>query len=229
MQLLVVEDASRLADTLRRGLMQDGFDVQVAGTGRQALELCEQTVFDAAVLDLGLPDIDGLEVLDNLRARGWSAPLLVLTARDAVASRVDALERGADDYLVKPFAFEELVARLRALIRRARTPRWAPLSCGDLVLSPDRPEALIRGRPVALSRRERALLEVLVRRQNDVVSREVILRDAFGYDFDPGTNVIDVHISHLRRKLAGSCASIDTVRGIGFKLSGPERDEGDSP
>ena len=224
MRLLVVEDAPRLADTLRRGLAQDGFEVDVANTGGRALELCERTAFDAVMLDLGLPDIDGLEVLDSLRGRGWSAPILVLTARDAVASRVDALERGADDYVVKPFAFEEVVARLRALIRRARAPRWAPLSCGDLVLSPDRTEALVGDRPVPLSPRERALLEVLVRRQNNVVRREVILREAFGYDFDPRTNVIDVHISHLRRKLRNSRVRIKTARGVGFMLTASSSD-----
>ncbi len=225
MQVLIVEDAVRLADTLRRGLCEDGFVAEVAGSGRVALQRCAENPFDAVILDLGLPDIDGLEVLATLRQLGWSGPVLVLTARDAVASRVEALDRGADDYVVKPFSYEELVARLRALVRRARAPRWAPLACGDLVLSPDQPEVRVAGRPVALSPRERALLEVLVRRQNDVVRREVILREAFGYDFDPGTNVIDVHVSHLRRKLAASAVRIDTVRGVGFSLRAAEEDE----
>jgi len=222
MQVLIVEDAARLADTLRRGLSEDGFTAEVAGTGRASLQRCGETPFDAIILDLGLPDVDGIEVLATLRGRGWSGPVLVLTARDAVQSRVEALDRGADDYLVKPFAYDELVARLRALVRRARASRWAPLSCGDLVLSPDRPEVTVAGQPVALSPRERSLLEVLVRQQNDVVRREVILREAFGYDFDPGTNVIDVHVSHLRRKLAGSATRIDTVRGVGFSLRAAE-------
>jgi len=227
--VLIVEDTARLADTLRRGLTEDGFAVQVAGTGAAALELAATTGFDAVILDLGLPDLDGLEVLDRLRGRGWAAPVLVLTARDAVPSRVAALDRGADDYLVKPFVYDELLARLRALVRRARGPRWAPLRCGDLTLVDDQPGVRVGGRTVALSPRERALLEVLMRRQNDVVRREVILRDAFGYDFDPGTNVIDVHVSHLRRKLAGSSARIDTARGVGFVLVAPPGEPDDEP
>jgi DNA-binding response OmpR family regulator len=185
----------------------------------------EKTDFDALILDLGLPDIDGLEVLTALRGRGWLGPVLVLTARDAVASRVEALDRGADDYLIKPFAYDELVARLRALIRRARGPRWAPLSCADVVLPPDRSRVIVGGRDVSLSPRERALLEALMRRQNEVVEREVILREAFGYEFDPGTNLIDVHLSHLRRKLAGSRVRIHTKRGVGFLLALAESEE----
>ncbi len=219
MHLLIVEDAERLAQTLGRGLVEDGFAVDAVATGAGALERAERSGYDAVILDLGLPDLDGLEVLATLRQRGQLMPILVLTARDAVESRVAALERGADDYLIKPFAYDELLARLRALIRRARAPRWAPLECGDLVLTPDRAEVLVGGRPVTLSPRERALLELLVRHQNDVVRRETILREAFGYDFDPGTNLIDVHVSHLRRKLGGSRVRIDTRRGIGFALS----------
>jgi DNA-binding response OmpR family regulator len=144
------------------------------------------------------------------------APILVLTARDAIESRVTALDRGADDYLVKPFAFAELLARLRALLRRAAAPRWAPLACGEIALDPDR--LTVRGAAVALSPRERALFEVLLRRRDEVVPRAEILREVFGYAFDPGTNLIDVHVAHLRRKLPADAGKIETVRGVGYRF-----------
>jgi DNA-binding response OmpR family regulator len=170
------------------------------------------------VLDLGLPDMDGIEVLSRARADGLVLPILVLTARDAVESRVRALEAGADDYLVKPFAFAELLARLRALLRRAASPRWAPLACADLRLDPGTAGAHVGGREVPLSPRERSLLEFLLRRQGEIVGRAEILREVFGYDFDPGTNVIDVHLAHLRRKIDSSTVKLETVRGVGFRL-----------
>jgi DNA-binding response OmpR family regulator len=220
MRVLVVEDTAALAGSLRRGLGEEGFDVEVAGAGGAALAALDRAPADVVVLDLGLPDLDGLEVLARLRAGGAVVPVLVLTARDAVEARVRALDAGADDYVVKPFSFEELVARLRALARRAAAPRWAPLACGDLTLSPGQPEARIGGARVALSPRERALLEMLVRRRGEVLVRRDILREVFGYDFDPGTNVVDVHVAHLRRKLRGAAVKIETVRGFGYRLVG---------
>ncbi len=192
--------------------------VELAVDGAAALEHLARRPVDAIVLDLGLPDMDGQQVLACARTRGHGMPILVLTARDAIASRVEALEAGADDYLVKPFAFEELLARLRALVRRASAPRWAPLSCGDLRLDPGEPRALVAGRLVTLSPRERAMLEFLLRRRGEVVARADILEGVFGYDFDPGTNVIDVHIAHLRRKIGPGSARIETVRGVGYRL-----------
>ena len=169
------------------------------------------------VLDLGLPDRDGLEVLRELRDARINVPILVLTARDAVDARVAALDAGADDYLVKPFAFAELVARIAALARRAAGPRWAPATDMPLTM---RDDLVIESgdRTVALSPREYALFGCLLRRRGEVVARAEILRDAFGYEFDPGTNVIDVHLNHLRKKLQGFPVAIETVRGAGIRL-----------
>jgi len=224
--ILLVEDNSRLAASLSKGLAEAGFVVDVARTGSAALERLARQDADAVILDLGLPDVDGLDVLTRARADGVVAPVLVLTARDAVQSRVDALDRGADDYLVKPFAFEELLARLRALVRRAAGPRWSPLSYGDLRIDPERQQVLIAGQPVRLSPRERALLHYLLRRGGDVASRTEILGEVFGYDFDPDTNLVEVHVAHLRRKIAGARTKIQTVRGTGYRL-GTEDDDGD--
>jgi len=217
-RVLLVEDTPALAASLGRGLAEEGFAVEHAARGADALDACARRPADVVVLDLGLPDLDGIAVLERLRAGGDVVPVLVLTARDAIEARVKALEAGADDYVVKPFSFEEVVARLRALARRAAAPRWAPLSAGDVVLTPGDPSARVAGAPVALSPRERALLEMLVRRRGEVLARPEILREVFGYEFDPGTNVVDVHVAHLRRKLRAASVRIETVRGFGYKL-----------
>jgi DNA-binding response OmpR family regulator len=170
------------------------------------------------VLDLGLPDRDGLDVLRELRSAQIHVPVLVLTARDAVEARVVALDAGADDYLVKPFNYAELVSRIGALTRRAAGPRWTPSTDLPVVMRDD----LIveaHGMSTSLSPREFALLGCLLRRRNEVVSRADILREVFGYDFDPGTNVIDVHLTHLRKKLAGFPVQLETVRGAGIRAS----------
>jgi two-component system OmpR family response regulator len=216
--ILLVEDADLLADSIAQGLQEEGFTVAVCPTGRCALTRATAHDLDAVVLDLGLPDLDGADVLLQLRAAGEQMPILVLTARDAVAARVQVLEAGADDYLVKPFAFAELLARIRALLRRVRAPRWAPLACGDLRLDAGEQGILVGERAVHLSPRERDLLEYFLRRQGEVVTRAGILRDVFGYEFDPGTNVLDVHMAHLRKKLLGSSTRLETVRGRGFRL-----------
>ncbi len=227
MAVLIVEDNARLAASLARGLAEEGFTVEVSDRGGAVLERLGRPDVDAIVLDLGLPDVDGLDVITAVRRAGHAAPILVLTARDAVPSRVDALERGADDYLVKPFAFEELLARLRALLRRASAPRWAPLGVPGLELDGGSSTVRVEGAAVDLSPREHALLTLLLRRRGEVLSRAEILRDAFGYDFDPGTNLLDVHLAHLRRKLRDAPVRIETVRGAGFRLvplSAGERD-----
>jgi two-component system OmpR family response regulator len=216
--IVLVEDNPQLAGTIRDGLAEDGYTVDVIDTAAKAIRRGMRRDLDLMILDLGLPDRDGLDVLKELRAARIHVPVLVLTARDAVDSRVAALDAGADDYLVKPFAFAELVARIGALTRRAGGPRWAPsndvpiVMRDDLVVESD-------GKSAALSPREYALLGCLVRRRGEVVTRAEILREAFGYEFDPGTNVIDVHLTHLRKKLAGFPIAIETVRGAGIRLT----------
>ena len=218
MGLLLVEDNARLSASLSRGLVEDGFAIDAVATGSEALVRLGQRDVDALILDLGLPDMDGIDVLGAARALRILAPVLVLTARDAVESRVHALELGADDYLVKPFAYAELLARIRALLRRAAAPRWAPLACDGLALAADEPVVTIHGRAVPLSPREHALLALLMRRRGEVIGRPEILREVFGYDFDPGTNLVDVHVANLRRKVGGEATRIETVRGVGYRL-----------
>jgi DNA-binding response OmpR family regulator len=224
--LLLVEDNVVLGNSLTRGLTEDGFAVDAVSTGAAALRSLERRDIDGVVLDLGLPDMDGLAVLDSARARGIHAPILVLTARDDVKSRVGALDRGADDYLVKPFEYDELLARLRALLRRAAAPRWAPRSCNGLVLRDDELAVTIDDQRIALSPREHALLGFFLRRQGEALGRAEILLQVFGYGFEPGTNLVNVHIANLRRKLGTHAVVIETVRGIGYRLRAAELQDG---
>jgi two-component system OmpR family response regulator len=216
--IVLVEDNPQLAGTIRDGLAEDGYTVDVIDTAAKAISRGMRRDFDVMILDLGLPDRDGIDVLKELRGARIHVPVLVLTARDAIDSRVFALDAGADDYLVKPFAFAELVARIGALTRRAGGPRWAPSNDVPIVM---RDDLVVEsgGKSAALSPREYALLGCLVRRRGEVVTRAEILREAFGYEFDPGTNVIDVHLTHLRKKLAGFPITIETVRGAGIRLT----------
>ena len=216
-RVILVEDNPQLAGTIADGLGEDGYTVEVVDTAERAITRGLRRDLNLMVLDLGLPDRDGREVLRELRAAKVNVPILVLTARDAVESRVEALEGGADDYLVKPFAFAELVARIGSLTRRAGGPRWIPSSDLPVVMHDDL-SVEADDKRVALSPREYALLGCLVRRRGEVVTRAEILKEAFGYEFDPGTNVIDVHLTHLRRKLAGFPIMIETVRGAGIRL-----------
>ena len=223
MAVLIVEDNARLAASLLRGLREEGLDADSVASGQAALARLREPHLEAVILDLGLPDLDGEDVIIEARRSGVQIPILVLTARDAISSRVRALEEGADDYLIKPFSFEELLARLRALIRRARAPRWPQTSLSGLAQGPEGNDLIVRGRPVVLSPRERMLLELLWKRKGEVVSRLEILSEAFGYSFDPGTNLIDVHLTHLRKKLGKEVVRIETVRGVGFRLTETER------
>lgn len=212
------------ANALGRSIEKCGFDVTVEPTGRDAHDRLGPIGADAVILNLDLADAHGLEALLVLRERGVLAPLLVVTSRSTVEWRVAALDTGADDCLVRPFAISELVARLRALLRRPG-PRSTATRFGDLKLESHRRVVLVGGNTIILSPRENAILRYLVRRGCHVASRREILSEAFGLDFDPGTNVVEVHIAHLRRKLAGCETRIETVRGAGYRLCvGPENE-----
>jgi len=218
-RVLVVEDDGDIAEVLRRSLRLEGYDVRLAGDGVQALD--ESSVFepDAVVLDLGLPRLDGVEVCRRLREAG-DVPILMLTARDGLDARVTGLDSGADDYLVKPFERQELLARLRALLRR-RPPRGAAfLTVGDLRLNPDTREVMRGEREIELTGREFELLEYLMRNERLVVSRESLLDDVWGYAPFAETNTVDVFVSNLRRKLeaGGEPRILHTVRGAGYSL-----------
>jgi DNA-binding response OmpR family regulator len=218
MTVLVVEDEPALAQALVRGLGEDGFTASAVGTAGAAIARIDDRGVRAIVLDLGLPDADGSTVLAAARQDGRTIPVVILTARDAVTERVRALDAGADDYLVKPFAFAELVARLRALLRRVE-PNARTLRVADVEIRPHEPAVRVGDGTVILSPRERSLLELLLSRAGQVVARSDILRDGFGYDFDPGTNIVEVHLTHLRRKLAGATLRIETVRGFGYRVA----------
>ena len=218
-RVLVVEDDDAIAEVLRRSLRLEGYDVRLAGDGVKALD--ESALFepDAVVLDLGLPHLDGIEVCRKLRHDG-DVPILMLTARDGVDARVEGLDSGADDYLVKPFERQELLARLRALLRR-RPPRGtASLTVGDLSLNPDTHEVSRGDREIELTQREFELLEYLIRNERIVIARQRLLEEVWGYDPFATTNTIEVFVSNLRRKLeaGGEARLLHTIRGAGYVL-----------
>ncbi|MEZ4502906.1 MAG: response regulator transcription factor [Dehalococcoidia bacterium] len=218
-RVLVVDDDPAIGAALERGLRLEGFTVHVAPGGLLALDDVRDVLPDVVVLDLGLPDIDGIEVVRRLRGEGHSMPVCILSARDEVADRVGGLEAGADDYLVKPFALEELVARLRALLRRGAPATAGPdVEVDGLRLDPARRQAFIGERELVLTRREFDLLMALARHPGRVLSREQLLSTVWGYDFAVDSNVVDVFIGYLRRKLeaGGEPRLIHTVRGVGF-------------
>jgi two-component system, OmpR family, response regulator MprA len=218
-RVLVVEDDEEIAQVLQRSLRLEGYEVRIAGDGVTALDAAHAFLPDLVVLDLGLPRLDGVEVAKQLR-REDDVPILMLTARDAVESRVEGLDAGADDYLVKPFERQELLARLRALLRR-RPPRGAaPLVVADLQLNPDTHEVERNGRPIDLTQREFELLEYLMRNERLVISRQRLLDEVWGYDPFSQTNTIEVFVSNLRRKLeaGGEPRLLHTIRGAGYVL-----------
>ena len=228
MKLLVVEDEAKTADYLRQGLSEAGFVVDLARNGLDGHHLAMTGDHDLVVLDVMLPDVDGWRILRALREAGHDVPVLFLTARDSVDDRVKGLELGADDYLVKPFAFTELLARVRTLLRRGRSP--APLErlqVADLVLDLPRRRASRGGMRINLSNKEFALLELLVRRQGEVLPRSLIASQVWDMNFDSDTNVIDVAIRRLRAKVddAFSPKLIRTVRGMGYTLDLPDADD----
>jgi two-component system response regulator PrrA len=218
--VLVVDDDEDIRVSLDRGLRLSGFAVRTAADGDAALAAVAADPPDCVVLDVGLPGRDGIAVVETLRADGVGVPVLVLSARSSVDDRVLGLAAGADDYLVKPFALAELVARLRALLRRAPAPAPSGLTAAPLTVDPARRRAAVDGAPVELTRREFDLLEALTRNAGIVLSRERLLELVWGYDFAVDTNVVDVFVSQLRRKLeaGGAPRLVHTVRGIGFTL-----------
>ncbi len=219
-RILVVEDDDEIAQVLQRSLRMEGYEVKLAGDGVQALEESHAFLPDLIVLDLGLPRLDGVDVAKRLREDGDEVPILMLTARDALESRVEGLDVGADDYLVKPFERQELLARMRALLRR-RPPRgMAPLRVADLMLNPDTHEVSRGDRRIELTQREFELLEYLMRNERLVISRQKLLDEVWGYDPFSITNTIEVFVSNLRRKLEadGEPRLLHTVRGAGYVL-----------
>lgn len=224
MRLLVVEDEPELLLLMRRALERGGFAVDIASDLAQAAQCLAIARYEILILDLNLPDGDGLSLLRHLRTRGSQLPVLVLTARDAVEDRVTGLDTGADDYLVKPFHIPELIARIRALLRRPDAALGITLNLGNLVLETTSRQVAVNAAPVAMSVREVALLELLMRRQGAVVPRDLLEQGLYSFDSELGSNAMEVLVHRLRRKLADANATvcIHTVRGVGYLLADGE-------
>ena len=220
MRLLFAEDQPQLRRSVTKALTAAGYSVDAAADGAQALDDLDGLDYDSIVLDVMMPRVDGLTVLRTLRSRGDDTPVLLLTARDAIDHRVEGLDAGADDYLVKPFAMEELLARLRVLTRRKGSGRTNVFTLADLTVDTAARSAVRAGMPLALSAREYALLEYLIRNKGIILSREQIENNLWNYDYAGGTNVVDVYISYLRKKLDGGHEKklLHTVRGMGWVL-----------
>ena len=225
MRFLVVEDERRIADFLSRGLESAGYAVDVAGDGNTAIEMVHQTEYDLVILDMMLPDMDGLQVLQKIRNRKSSPPVLILSARGAVDDRVKGLELGADDYLEKPFAFVELLARVRVLLRRGQ-PTPERLQVGDLVLDCIRRKVTRNNDAIELAPKEFSILEYMMRNRGRPLSRTMIVEHVWDMDYDGLTNIVDVYIRHLRSKIDDKWPQklIHTVRGIGYMLDMPEKE-----
>ena len=220
-RILIVEDEERIASFVEKGLKANGYSTSVAENGADGLSYALSGEFDLMILDIGLPDIDGFEVLQRLRTNDRSMPVIILTARDAVSDTVGGLEGGADDYMTKPFSFDELVARVRARLRSDRAPEETVLQVGDSQLDLRTRKLTTGDRTMELSAREFSMAELFFRHPGQVLTREQLLSNVWGYDYDPGSNVVDVYIGYLRKKLGKD--TIKTLRGIGYRLeSGPE-------
>jgi DNA-binding response OmpR family regulator len=222
MRILVVEDDRKVAGFIEMGLREEGYAVDLARDGDEAIVLAHVNDYDAILLDLMLPKKNGLQVAAELRREGRTTPILMLTARDATEDVVRGLDAGADDYLTKPFKFDELLARLRALVRRGGATRVERITAGPLELDRLKHQAYVGGKPLDLTPREFQLLEHFMMHKDDVVRRTELLEKVWDMHFDPESNVVDVHVGNLRRKLreAGYDGLIRTVRGVGFRLNG---------
>jgi len=217
-RVLIAEDEARIVSFLEKGLRASGYTTFAVGSGDDAVVVARDEDFDIMILDLGLPGLDGHEVLRRIRRRGERLPVLILTARDGVEDTVAGLEQGADDYMTKPFRFEELLARLRLRLRDDPVSEVTVLSSGPVSLDLRSRRASVDDHVVELTAREFSLLEVFLRHAGQVLSREQLLSHVWGYDFDPGSNVVDVYVRYLRRKLGDGV--IETVRGMGYRIGG---------
>ena len=220
MRVLLIEDDPMIGKAVQQGLVRAGMAVDWTHDGREAELATAQQVYDVVVLDLGLPRVDGLEVLAAARARRNHVPVLVVTARDSVSDRIQGLNAGADDYLIKPFDLEELIARVRALIRRHAGSGLATLECGALVVDPVTRNVTLHGRPIELSGREFAVLEALMRKPGAVLSREALEEAVYGWNQEVSSNAVEVHLHHLRKKLGADV--IRNVRGVGYRVAQPQ-------
>jgi DNA-binding response OmpR family regulator len=217
-RILIAEDEGRIASFLEKGLRANGFATEIAANGDEALRLGRTGRFDLLILDLGLPGKDGLTVLRELRDEGRGLPVVILTARSGITDTVSGLDGGADDYMTKPFSFEELLARVRVRLRGDRSPEPTVIAVGDAALDLRTRQAVVGESIVNLSAREFALADAFFRHPGQVLSREQLLSHVWGYDFDPGSNIVDVYVGYLRRKLGKD--RITSVRGMGYRLEG---------
>ena len=217
-RILIAEDETRLVSFLEKGLRASGYATTAVSDGRTAADLAAVEDFDLVILDLGLPGRDGMDVLRALRAGGRRTPVIILTARDDVADKVTGLDEGADDYITKPFRFEELLARVRVQLRDEGSPEVTVMRVGDLSLDLRTRRAEVDGATVTLTAREFTMLEMFLRHPDQVLSREQLLSHVWGYDYDPGSNVVDVYVAYLRRKLGKH--RFETVRGMGYRMVG---------
>ncbi len=216
-RILIAEDEHRISSFIDKGLRAQGFSTMIVDNGLDAATMTRDDDFDLAVLDLGLPGQDGLQALAEIRRRGNRLPVIILTARDAVPDRIAGLDKGADDYMTKPFSFEELLARIRVRLRDTGTTEITTLSAGGVVLDLRTRRVSIDNTSVELTAREYRVLEMFLRHPGQVLAREQLLSHVWGYDFDPGSNIVDVYIRYLRKKLGRDV--IETVRGMGYRLS----------